>query len=117
MNEMQQASKDRNVKKKRSKKKKKGQYDDWVSAHANGSYFLFDVETTGSKRNWDRIISMSFLHYDKDGKLLGSFSHKVNPGKVRIANYLTNNKTFILYYCLFFTSSCSFLLAGNASSV
>ena len=90
MAEMQQSFKNPNGNKKR-KKKKKGQYDDWVSAPTNGSYFLFDVETTGSKRNWDRIIFMSFLHYDKDGKLLGSFSHKVNPRKVRIANYLTNN--------------------------
>ena len=63
----------------------------YLHAPANGSYFLFDVETTGSKRNWDRIIFMSFLHYDKDDKLLGSFSHKVNPGKVQIASYLTEN--------------------------
>ena len=91
MTEMQRASKDRNVNKKSKKKKKKGQYDDWVSAPVDGDYFLFDVETTGSKRNWDRIIFMSFLHYNEDGDLLGSFSRKVNPGKVQIASYLTDN--------------------------
>ena len=91
MKEMQQASKDRNVKKKSKKKKKKGQCDDWISAPVDGAYFLFDVETTGSKRNWDRIIFMSFLHYNEDGELLGSFSRKVNPGKVQITSHLSNN--------------------------
>ena len=45
----------KNVKKKASKK---GKYANYVSAPSNGRYFLFDVETTGSKRNWDRIIFM-----------------------------------------------------------
>lgn len=52
---------------------------------------MFDVETTGSKRNWDRIIAISFLAYDEEGKLLGSFSRKINPGKARISNFLSDN--------------------------
>ena len=70
-------------------KKKKGKYDDYESAPENAVYFLFDVETSGGKRNWDRIIAMSFLAVDQDGELLGSFSKKMNPGSVRIGYHTT----------------------------
>ena len=70
---------------------KKGKYVNYVSAPSNDRYFLFDVETTGSKRNWDRIIFMSVLAFDENGLLLGSFSKKVNPGKARISNFLSDN--------------------------
>ena len=66
------------------KTKKKSKYVDYEVAPANGVYFLFDVETTGGKRNWDRIVALSFLSYDSDGNLLDHFSRKVNPGGVRI---------------------------------
>ena len=74
-----------------SKRKKKGKYDEYTTAPADAVYFLFDVETTGARRNYDRIIAMSFLCLDRDGKLLASFSRKVNPGKVRISTYLTSH--------------------------
>jgi len=51
-------------------KKKKGQYTDYVKPPENAISFLFDVETTDSKRNWDRIIAVSFLAYDTKGMLL-----------------------------------------------
>ena len=38
------------------KAKKKNKYVDYEVAPANGVFFLFDVETTGGKRNWDRIV-------------------------------------------------------------
>ena len=66
------------------KTKKKSKYEDYKVAPANGLYFLFDVETTGGKRNWDRIVALSFLTYDSEGTLFGSFSRQVNPGGVRI---------------------------------
>ena len=73
-------------------------------------YFLFDIDTTGSKRNWDHIIVFSFLCYDEDGSLLlGSLSRKINTGNVRINLYLTEHvhrkkvnldacRLFILYF-------------------
>ena len=73
----------------KTKKKKRGKYDDYTTAPDNAVYFLFDVETTGSKRNYDRIIAMSFLCLDCDGVLIAAFSRKVNPGNVRISSYLT----------------------------
>ena len=54
-------------------------------------YFLFDVETTGSKRNWDKIIFMSFMAFDARGNQRGSFSKKVNPAGVLVDTYLTRN--------------------------
>ena len=73
------------------KKKKKGKYDDYTTSPANTVFFLFDVETTGGRRNYDRIIAMSYLCFDREGTLIGSFSRKVNPGKVRISAYLTRH--------------------------
>ena len=70
-------------------KKKKGKYDDYTTAPVNAVYFLFDVETTGGKRNYDRIIAMSFLCLDQNGKVISSFSRKVNPGRIKISAYLT----------------------------
>ena len=70
---------------------KKGKYDDYTTAPDSAVYFLFDVETTGSRRNYDKIIAMSFLSYDCHGNMLGSFSRKVNPGKVKISAYLTKH--------------------------
>ena len=37
----------------KNKKKKAGKYDEYTTAPDNAVYFLFDVETSGSKRNWD----------------------------------------------------------------
>ena len=71
--------------------KKKSKYQDYEGAPDNAVYFLFDVETTGSKRNWDRIIAMSFLACDEDGRLLDSFNKKINPGSVRINSFLSKN--------------------------
>ena len=73
------------------RKKKKSKYAEYVSAPADAVFFLFDVETTGGKRNWDRIIAFSFLAYDGKGNLLGSFARKINPGSVKIDEYLTHN--------------------------
>ena len=70
-------------------KKKKSKYFAYEAAPENSVYFLFDVETSGGKRNWDRIISMSFLAVDQDGKVLGSFSKKLNPGAARISYQTT----------------------------
>ena len=74
-----------------TKQKKPSKYQNYKSAPINGVYFLYDVETTGSKRNYDRIIQMSFISYDDTGKLLGNFSRLVNPGKVRISDWIKNN--------------------------
>ena len=81
------------VRPKKAKKKsnKKSKYDDFTTAPSDAIYFLFDVETTGSKRNWDRIIAVSFLAYDREGNLLGSFNRKINPGKVQVASFLSQN--------------------------
>ena len=70
-------------------KEKKGKYCNYEGAPENAVYFLFDVETSGGKRNWDRIVAMSFLAVDQDGRLLGSFSRKLNPGNVRISYHAT----------------------------
>ena len=70
-------------------KKKKSKYFAYEAAPDNAVYFLFDVETSGGKRNWDRIIAMSFLATDQDGRLLGSFSKRLNPGNVRIGYHAT----------------------------
>ena len=72
-------------------KKKPSKYQNYKSAPINGVYFLYDVETTGSKRNYDRIIQMSFISYDDTGRLLSNFSRLVNPGKVRISHWIQNN--------------------------
>ena len=45
----------------KQKPKKKSKYQGYEGTADNAVYFLFDVETTGSKRNWDRIIAISFL--------------------------------------------------------
>ena len=66
-------------------KKKKGKYDNYQKAPADAVYFLFDVETSGSKRNYDCIVAFSFLAYDITGRLLGNFTQKVNPGRVRMS--------------------------------
>ena len=95
----------------RTKTKRKSKYAEYVSAPADAVFFLFDVETTGAKRNWDRIIAFSFLAYDGKGNLLGSFSRKINPGSVKIDEYLTRNvhrKT--MFDCIFIVA-CSFILS------
>lgn len=71
--------------------KKKSKYQGYEGAPDNAVYFLFDVETTGSKRNWDRIIAISFLACDEDGKILDHFDKKINPGSVRINSFLSKN--------------------------
>ena len=73
------------------KKKKTGKYEHYQGAPDNGVYFLFDLEVTGSKRNYDRVIQMSFISYDDNGNLLDNFSRLVNPGKVRISHWIKNN--------------------------
>ena len=77
--------------KRNAKKKKKSKYVNYEAAPDNAIYFLFDVETTGSRRNWDRIIAMSFLAFKEDGQQIGVFSRKVNPGQVRISAFLTKH--------------------------
>ena len=72
--------------------KKKSKYADYVTAPADAVYFLFDVETTGSKRNFDCIIALSFIAYDITGNLLDCFSQKINPGDVPI-----NSKAFEIH--------------------
>ena len=81
---------------KRSRKTSK--YADYTCAPSGAVYFLFDIETTGSKRNFDKIIALSMLAYDSDGNQLGSFSRLINPGSVTIDTYLTKNihSTWIL---------------------
>ena len=61
------------------KQKKKGKYADYESAPSDAVYFLFDVETTAPKRNYDRIIAISFFAHKEDGTLVGNFSTKINP--------------------------------------
>ena len=65
------------------KQKKKSKYENFEGAPDNACYFLFDVETSGSKRNFDRIIALSFMAHDETGRLLGAFSQKVNTGRRR----------------------------------
>lgn len=65
--------------------KKKGKYDDYQKAPEDTVLFLFDVETSGSKRNYDCIVAFSFLAYDVKGRLLGNFAQKVKPGRVRMS--------------------------------
>ena len=74
-----------------SKPKKQSKLANYVSVPSNSVCFLFDVETTGGKRNYDKIISLSFLAYSVDGSLLGSFDRLINPGTVTINSYLSNN--------------------------
>ena len=74
-----------------TKKKKPSKYEHYQSAPDNAVYFLFDVEVTGSKRNYDRIIQMAFISYDDTGKLLDNFCRLVNPGKVRINQWIKDN--------------------------
>ena len=74
-----------------TKKKKAGKYEHYQGAPDNAVYFLFDLEVTGSKRNYDRVIQMSFISYDDNGNLLGNFSRLVNPGKVRINHWIQKN--------------------------
>ena len=62
---------------------------DYENTPSNPSLFLFDVETTGPKRNFDRIISMSFLAYDEDGNLMGAFSRNINPDVVKINVFIS----------------------------
>ena len=73
------------------KQKKKGKYADFEVAPEDAVYFLFDVETTGPKRNYDRIIAISFFAHNEDGTLRGHFSQKINPGGVRVNAYLSQN--------------------------
>ena len=64
------------------KKRKTSKYSAYECAPSNAVYFIFDVETTGSKRNYDKIIGIGFLAYDGQGTLLGTFERKINPGGV-----------------------------------
>lgn len=50
----------------------------------NRVFFLMDLETTGSKRNWDRGIEYSILAYTEDGQLIDNFYSRVNNDGVRI---------------------------------
>ena len=47
-------------------------------------YFLIDLETTGSKRNWDRGIEYCVMAHDANGRNLGTFLRRVNNAEVRI---------------------------------
>ena len=71
--------------------KKSGKYAAYECAPDNAIYFLFDVETTGGKRNWDRIVAISFLACDDKGKMLGSFTQLVNPEGVESSVYILKN--------------------------
>ena len=74
-----------------TRRKKPGKYNGYQIAPDNAAYFLFDLEVTGSKRNYDRIIQLSFIAYDVSGNMLGNFSRLVNPGQVRISDWIKNN--------------------------
>lgn len=94
--------------KQNSKKKKSGKYDEYTGAPDNAVYFLFDVETSGSKRNWDKIIAFSFLCFDVNGKQLGTFTKKINPGSdVHISSYLTRNIHGAFSICFDFLATSS----------
>jgi len=73
------------------KQKKSGKYAAYECAPDNAIYFLFDVETTGGKRNWDRIVAISFLACDDEGKMLGSFTQLVNPEGVESSDFILKN--------------------------
>ena len=75
----------------RAKTHKKSKYAAYESAPVDAVYFLFDVETTGSKRNFDKIISISLLAYDSRGNKLDSFARLINPGGVPMVSYLTKH--------------------------
>ena len=47
-------------------------------------YFLMDLETTGSKRNWDRGIEYCVIAHDVNASLLGTFVRRVNNDEVRV---------------------------------
>ena len=79
--------------------KRKSKYQDYTTAPPDSIYFLFDVETTGSKRNYDRIIAISFLAYDQTGNRLGNFSTKINPDNVKVTAFLTHNVHGIVFVC------------------
>ena len=70
---------------------KKSKYAAYESAPTDAVYFLFDVETSGGKRNFDKIISISLLAYDSRGNKLGSFARLINPGGVPMVSYLTKH--------------------------
>ena len=93
------SNKKQNPSKKQKPPRKPSKYASYVSAPKDAIYFLFDIETTGSKRNFDRIIALSFLAYDTEGRLLDHFSRKVNPQGVSISAFLSHrvHSKFVVY--------------------
>ena len=100
--------------------KKKGKYADYETAPADPVLFLFDVEVTGPKRNFDRIIAISFLAYDVDGNLMGAFSRHINPDGVRIneyANKIHGELCLHKFVQLFVSCNCHHLTSCNCMLV
>jgi DNA polymerase III epsilon subunit-like protein len=47
-------------------------------------YFSFDIELTGPKRNFDRIIEIGAVAFDDTGQICGTFDERINPDGVKI---------------------------------
>jgi hypothetical protein len=48
-------------------------------------FFLIDLETTGSKRNWDRVIEIALIAYNESGTQLGVFESRISNSGVLIS--------------------------------
>ena len=66
------------------KSRKKSTKKEFFKLTGRKKYLLLDVETTGSKRNWDRVLVFAWLVVNEDGVLEDSRTFWVHPGKVRI---------------------------------
>ena len=64
--------------------KKTAKNKEFVSISGTKMFFLLDVETTGSKRNWDVVIVYAWMVVNESGEVLDIQEFRVNPGKVRI---------------------------------
>lgn len=67
-----------------AKQKKKVQRYYGIPRGKKGVFLVFDVETTGSKRNWDIAIMYYFIVCDEAGTVLGRRLFRVNPGHIPI---------------------------------
>lgn len=64
----------------KAKKKKK----EFVKLSKKKMFCLLDVETTGSKRNWDMAIVYAWMIVNEEGHIIDEREFRVHPGRVRI---------------------------------
>ena len=67
-----------------SKTKNKPKKKEFVKVTGSRVWFLLDIETTGSKRNWDVPIVWAWIVVDDDGQVLEEREFRVHPGNVSI---------------------------------